>query len=185
MRGDERAREDWPPRSPGAQAGQGGSVPPGAPALAGRSERWRKVPGWPYEAAYWGGHVRRLGNSRPLADVINRDGYADITLYRRRLDGTRERKKFGVHQVVALAWLGRPEVLHGRGGQQDNSVPNLRYGSRRQNELDKSPAGSIPGRRTGMDEGTNEKEKGQKDINRQRVAHPAGPVAPIAGDVQR
>lgn len=95
------------------------------------SERWRKVPGWPYEASSLG-RIRRQDNAVTLTPEEDGDGYLRVTL----ADG-RRRRKFGVHQLVALAWHGPPEVLHGPGGQQDNSPQNLRYGSRRDNERDK------------------------------------------------
>ena len=93
------------------------------------SERWRKIPDWPHYASSLGRirtGVRTLANgaeqgAHVLTPFEDADGYLRVTL----TDG-RRRKTFGVHQLVALAVHGPPEVLHGRGGKQDNTPGNLR-----------------------------------------------------------
>lgn len=55
-----------------------------------------------------------------------------------------------VHRLVAEAWIGPcpngQEVCHGEGGQLDNSVSNLRYGTRSDNGLDKRRDGTHGGK---------------------------------------
>ncbi len=55
-----------------------------------------------------------------------------------------------VHRVVAAAWIGPcpdgMEVCHGPNGQRDNSVSNLRYGTRSDNGLDRRRDGTHGGR---------------------------------------
>lgn len=97
-------------------------------------ERWRAIPGWPgYEASDRGQVRSARGLLTPTPD---RNGYRRVTLYR-----PGERKRFGVGQLVLLAHAGPPEVLHGPGGHQDDSLSNLRYGSRLENERDKRKTG--------------------------------------------
>lgn len=148
------------------------------------SERWRKIPGWPYQASSLG-RVRSLPRQmagageyggQVLTPAPDRDGYLRVTL----TDG-RRRKRFGVHTLVALAWHGPPEVLHGPGGQQDNTPGNLRWGSRRDNERDKR-SGQIPAVRPGSMElaGQEQAEAGIRTC----ISHPLNRVAPVIGDVQ-
>jgi hypothetical protein len=51
-----------------------------------------------------------------------------------------------VHQLVALVFLGPPdagqEVRHLDGNKKNNTVPNLRYGTRSQNQLDRIAHGT-------------------------------------------
>lgn len=55
-----------------------------------------------------------------------------------------------VHRLVAEAWLGPcpdgMEVCHGEGGQLDNSISNLSYGTRSDNNFDKRRDGTHRGR---------------------------------------
>ena len=100
-------------------------------------ERWRRVPGWPAYKVSSRGRVksvpRRLANGRdhgglPLKLRPDKDGY----LYVRFSDGVRS-QRFAVHRLVLLAFEGPcpegMEVLHGPGGNQDDGVTNLRYGT--------------------------------------------------------
>ena len=127
------------------------------------SERWRKIPGWPYEASTLG-RVRSMPRTMPNGAVHggqvlepreDKDGYLRVTL----TDSGR-RGVLGVHQAVALAWHGKPEVRHLNGDPQDNRPGNLAWGSRRVNEL----------------------EKQRESRNRTDVSHPSDGVAPVAGE---
>jgi hypothetical protein len=114
---------------------------------------WRDIPG--YEGAYQAstaGQIKSLekvlpflryggGKTRTLRERIlklreDRYGYLRVNLYR---DG----KMIGwkVHLLVALTFLGpRPEgmvIAHGDGNQRNNSIRNLRYATRKENEADK------------------------------------------------
>jgi hypothetical protein len=80
---------------------------------------------------YWqrGGILTpRLGNDY---------GHWCVTLY--DIDG-RPSKRY-VHHLVADAFIerveGKPLVLHGPGGKDDNRAHNLRWGTHSENELDK------------------------------------------------
>jgi len=106
-------------------------------------ERWRRIPGHPgYEASSHGrvrSVRRRLSDGREhggqvLTPTPDRDGYLRVRLGRRLV---------GVHAAVALAFHGRPEVLHGPGGKLDNTPGNVRWGSRLENERDKRKTGAA------------------------------------------
>lgn len=114
-------------------------------------EDWRSVPSFPcYEASSFGrirslAHVTSHGHRRQstvLSQRLAKDGYAVVTLSQ----GCKKRP-YRVHLLVADAFLGpRPEgadVRHGPGGQQDNSVVNLGYGTRAENEQDKKRDGTF------------------------------------------
>lgn len=94
---------------------------------------WRTVPGYPaYEVSLEGVVRRRQGfrcrrAPRVLAPFIRANGYAQIVLHQ---DGGRRR--FGVHQLVALAFLGpKPsplhQVAHLDGQRLNNHVSNLAW----------------------------------------------------------
>jgi hypothetical protein len=69
--------------------------------------------------------------------VGNDQGHLCVTLY----DENGQRHKRWVHRLVAEHHIpnpdGHPFVLHGINGPADNSVPNLRWGTQSDNELDK------------------------------------------------
>ena len=114
------------------------------------TEVWRPVPGW--EGLYEASNLGRLRsfdkivmrkNGRPLPvpgrimrTSLNSGGYPSTVLVR---DGVRT--SVGVHMVVAAAFLGpRPdgaEVLHYDDVKTNNTVGNLRYGSRSDNSYDR------------------------------------------------
>jgi HNH endonuclease len=98
------------------------------------ANRWRRVPRSPLvPAAAWGCQVSNTAQvvtpgGQVLTQFENRDGY-----WRVKVAG----QWVLVSRLVALAFHGPPEVLHGPAGKQDNSPSNLRWGSRRENERDK------------------------------------------------
>lgn len=69
--------------------------------------------------------------------VGNKLGHLCVTLY----DEHGQRHKMWVHRLVALVHIPNPDnlpfVLHGLGGEADNSVTNLRWGDQSANEKDK------------------------------------------------
>ena len=94
---------------------------------------WRTVPGYPAYEVSVDGLVRRCQGfrcrrvHRILVPFIRPNGYAQVILYR---DGRRQR--FGVHQLVALAFLGpKPsplhQVAHLDGQRLNNHVSNLAW----------------------------------------------------------
>ena len=94
---------------------------------------WRTVPGYPAYEVSVDGLVRRCQGfrcrraHRVLVPFIRPNGYAQVILYR---DGRRQR--FGVHQLVALAFLGpkpslQHQVAHLDGQRLNNHVSNLAW----------------------------------------------------------
>ena len=94
---------------------------------------WRTVPGYPAYEVSVDGLVRRCQGfrcrraHRVLVPFVRPNGYAQVILYR---DGRRQR--FGVHQLVALAFLGpKPsplhQVAHLDGQRLNNHVSNLAW----------------------------------------------------------
>jgi hypothetical protein len=63
-----------------------------------------------------------------LTPTLDKDGYPRVQVGRR---------KVRVATLVALAWLGAPEVRHMNDDRQDTRPVNLAWGSRRDNERDK------------------------------------------------
>lgn len=110
----------------------------------------------------WGPIVKRL-HSKVLAPVTDSTyGYLTVGLSR---EG--RHKPYKVHRLVCEAFLGpRPDgmdTLHGPGGRQDNSLTNLRYGTRAENELDKIRDGAF-------NHGGGEKTQGEKNGNSKLTA---------------
>jgi len=109
-------------------------------------ERWLPVPG--YEGLYLVsdlGRIRSLPRNttsgRIMKLITGTRGYKYVTLTR---DGRQRRR--GVHQVVAAAFIGPcpdgQEILHGDGDPANNRPGNLRYGTHRENMLDKRDHGT-------------------------------------------
>ena len=101
------------------------------------AERWKPIPGHRgYEASDLG-RVRsvdrtltdgRQAGGQVLAPTDDKDGYPRVQVGRR---------KMRVATLVALAWLGPPEVRHMEDNRQDTRPEKLAWGSRRDNERDK------------------------------------------------
>lgn len=94
---------------------------------------WRTVPGYPAYEVSVDGLVRRCQGfrcrraHRVLMPFIRPNGYAQILLYQGG-----QRRRFGVHQLVALAFLGpkpspQHEVAHLDGQRLNNHVSNLAW----------------------------------------------------------
>ena len=124
-------------------------------------ERWKAVVG--FEGLY---QVSNLGRVRSLDRIVPHKLYGTMKVkgrIRQLSPGGKNRmylmvtlSKNGVktgnmvHHLVAAAWFGpRPdgqEVCHGKNGQRDNSVCNLRYDTRVNNGLDRRRDGTHGGR---------------------------------------
>src|SRR5258707_113471 len=105
-------------------------------------ERWLPVPG--YEGLYDvsdRGNVRshhktkgRRKNGMLMAPAMSA-GHLMVSLVR-----DKKRRSWPVHQLVLMAFAGpRPagmESLHGPGGNLDNRLSNLRYGTSKENKAD-------------------------------------------------
>lgn len=123
-----------------------GWLPPYTP----QGEVWRKIPGHHlYE-------VSSEGRVRTVTRTQRRGFHAAATLHsvelKQSIGGRRKNYKrvmlmhpkkvhAYVHHLVALAFIGpRPkgcEVLHGPAGSLTNSVSNIRYGDREENDMDR------------------------------------------------
>lgn len=101
-------------------------------------EQWLSVVG--YEGLYEVSSLGRVKSLRSGKIMTNKSrgshGYLSVVLSR---DGYA--KMFLVHRLVALAFLGAPapdqEVLHWDDVSDNNTVTNLRWGTRSDNALDK------------------------------------------------
>lgn len=122
-------------------------------------ERWEDIEG--YEGLY---AVSNHGRVRYLPRLVSRAhtapymaeggilaprrgnpyGHLAVTLTDQR---GRPQKRY-IHHLVAEAFIprvpGKPLVLHGPGGKQDNRVSNLRWGDQSDNEKDKYREWSPP-----------------------------------------
>ena len=94
---------------------------------------WRTVPGYPAYEVSVDGLVRRCQGfrcrraHRVLVPFVRPNGYAQILLYQGG-----QRRRFGVHQLVALAFLGpkpspQHEEAHLDGQRLNNHVSNLAW----------------------------------------------------------
>ena len=102
-------------------------------------ELWRPAVGW--ESRYEVSNLGRVRNKqgRVLRQYLNNDGYLRLELCG---------KEQFVHRLVGEAFLGPlPSGLvtrHGPGGQQDNRVENLCYGTPQENARDMHRDGTCP-----------------------------------------
>ena len=109
---------------------------------------WRTVPGYPAYEVSVDGVVRRCQGfrcrraHRVLVPFVRPNGYAQILLYQGG-----KRRRFGVHQLVALAFLGpkpspQHEVAHLDGQRLNNHVSNLAWLLHSENERHKDLHGT-------------------------------------------
>jgi hypothetical protein len=96
-------------------------------------EEWRWVPG--YEWYYYvsnRGNVKSRAKNKIICSVLDRYGYLKCYLQKRG-----KRKTFRVHQVVAMAFLEKPEncteINHKDRNKKNNHVNNLEWCTREQN----------------------------------------------------
>lgn len=119
----------------------------GVPRHTVSTTLWRTVPGYPAYEVSVDGIVRRCQGwrcprNRILVPFIRPNGYAQILLYQGG-----KRRRFGVHQVVALAFLGpkpspQHEVAHLDGQRLNNHVSNLAWLLHSENERHKDLHGT-------------------------------------------
>lgn len=145
-------------------------------------EHWRAIPGWEgrYEVSDQG-RVRSLttwsrnqfgalspSHGKVRALLKDRRGYWRATLYR---DNTQ--KRYAVHQLVMLAFVGPPpsgqEVCHNNGNPGDNRLVNLRYDTHSANLMDKVEHGTHS---RGEQNGNN--RHSEDDILRMRSLYRSG-----------
>lgn len=113
--------------------------------------RWRLVVGFPKYLISNHGQVKtRHKRSRSvdgyLKLVTDSDGYLIAGLWN---DSTKKQERHFVHKLVLEAFVGpRPEGMqacHGQGGNQDNRVTNLRWGTPKSNHADAVKSGTHTG----------------------------------------
>lgn len=100
------------------------------------SEQWRSVPGYAgrYDVSD-GGTIWSVRAGRPMTPYLHRNGYLAVGLW----DGEKRTTTY-VHRLVAAAFLSQPdadhEVCHRDGDRLNNTVSNLRWGTRADNMRD-------------------------------------------------
>jgi hypothetical protein len=114
-------------------------------AMSTDAEAWAPIPRYQglYEASSLGRirSLRRKGApGGVIRQTVNMNWYLQVGLCRNGRRVTRV-----VHQLIASAFLGPPppglEIRHLNGDQMNNRSSNLAYGTRSQNELDKTAHG--------------------------------------------
>lgn len=114
--------------------------------MAGIQEQWKPVVGHAGYEVSDHGRVRSMVNGRwgigrsfvVLTPSFTRAGYAKVNL--------RGRRQRYVHRLVLEAFVGPcpegMECLHGPNGTTDNSLGNIRWGTRAENQRDKKRDGT-------------------------------------------
>jgi hypothetical protein len=138
----------WAVRNVDGALASGTVAVPETPGSAPIAIEWRIIPGWPdYEVSEWGDVRRRTParNASPgmvLAPFYRKNGYAQL-----QLNANRRRRRFLVHRLVAIAFLGpQPspahEIAHLNGNRAHNHHSNLRWVLHRENEDHKHQHGT-------------------------------------------
>jgi hypothetical protein len=113
-------------------------------------ERWVSVPDAHDYLVSDEGRVRRLmhnGTWREIRGCRNSKGYLKVDLWCDDIErpGRRKRRQEYIHNLVLMAFVGPRPVDendepyhgdHGKGGQLDNSLPNLRWRPAPENSRD-------------------------------------------------
>lgn len=89
-------------------------------------EVWKKIPGLKcYEASDLG-NIRRIGKTKPLKGVPDREGYVQVRLSENNIQFTKK-----VHRLIALTFLENPNnypaVNHKNEIKDDNRIDNLEW----------------------------------------------------------
>ena len=91
-------------------------------------EQWKDVVGYEglYEVSNLG-RIRNKNSNKMLTPMTNKKGYLRCELWK---DG--KRHKFGVHRIVALAWIpntdeNKDQINHINERKKDNRVENLEW----------------------------------------------------------
>ena len=100
---------------------------------------WREIAGWPRHWVSNEGEVK--GPHSPMRGSFTEKGYVYVTRSIRENRQQVATKKYKIHRLVALAFLGpapegKPEVAHGDGNPANNRLENLRWASSKENTAD-------------------------------------------------
>lgn len=102
----------------------------------------REIPGFPGYLATEDGRIISEKTGNEMYTSFSNKGYRLIQL---RQD--KKRVTMGLHRAILLAYVGEcppgHEALHGTGGKLDNSIDNLRYGTRSENRRDQTLHGTV------------------------------------------
>lgn len=115
-----------------------------------KQNRWRRVPGWSRYEVSADGVVRNSTTKNTLSVKLTDSGHMRSMV----TDDRGRRRWLRVHHAVLLAFKGprptrRHEGLHADGNKANCRAENLRWGTRRANELDKRRVGTAPSTFTG------------------------------------
>jgi len=112
---------------------------------------WKKIPGFDNYRVSRAGLILSLHKKIPkiLKPISKQTGYQYVFLYQDR----RCTKKY-VHDLVLLAFVGTPregqECRHLDGNPTNNTLANLRWGTKQENALDRRRHHTVPeGEKTG------------------------------------
>lgn len=104
-------------------------------------EIWKDIP--EYEHLYAAsnlGQIKRIDKDRLMTQTPDKDGYLTVRLCKRN-----KARTCRISRLVLLTFVGEPEskaeALHLNHVRTDNRLSNLQWGSRQQNEDQKSLAG--------------------------------------------
>ena len=104
----------------------------------------KAIPGQP---GYFTTRQGQIFSIKQLSPMLHSDGYLRVCLYGK----TRGRKRLGIHQLIALAFLPHPpgarEVRHLDGDKLHNELSNLAWGTRQENAQDMARHGTVKGER--------------------------------------
>lgn len=119
-----------------------------------KREEWRAVVG--YEGRYMvssEGRIKSLPNQRRNSELLMkqsghcRSGHMVVNLTTKNSDGRWRQKVEYVHQLVLKSFIGDcedgMEACHGDGNPENNNLKNLRWDSRKMNQLDRVSHGTA------------------------------------------
>lgn len=106
-------------------------------------EVWKVIVGFPNYVISTYGRVKNTKYNRLLLQNINQDGYARV-----KLTSCDKKKQYGVHRLVAEAFIPNPDNLpipdHLDLNKINNKVSNLRWATLSQNSQNQLARGVVP-----------------------------------------